>query len=104
MRLRTIALLTAQRDGKANVRSIRLRFADAKSSEERAGVASALVVNPSEVFGNAADEHVSEIQRWASYLGADSEVSSVREPRRRARTARPLLVSMRERKPWVFAR
>jgi len=44
------SLADRTRDGKADARSIRLRFADTESGEERARVASALVINSSEVF------------------------------------------------------
>jgi hypothetical protein len=37
-------------DGKPDVRSIRLRFTDTKSGEERAGVTGTLVINSSKIF------------------------------------------------------
>jgi hypothetical protein len=89
----------------ANVRTpdfagqaIRLRFAHAESREERAGVLDAAIVDPAEILGTQQTDTFRKTSdgRYLSEL----TVNFLRpRARRRARTARPFFVSIRERKP-----
>jgi hypothetical protein len=89
--------------GKADVGSIGLRFANAEGREQRAGKAGPLVVNSSEILRSQQTDTFRKT-RDGNYL-SELTVSFLR-PRalRRASTARPFLVSIRTRNPWVFAR
>jgi len=88
----------------ADVRTVHLRFPHAECREERAGVLDAAIVDSAEILGTQQTDtfrKTSDLERYLSEL----TVSFLRpRARRRARTARPFFVSMRERKPCVFAR
>ena len=80
-----------------------LRFADAERREQGTGVFDAGVVNPAEVLGTQQTDTFRKTCD-AAYL-SELTVSFLRpRARRRARTARPFFVSIRERNPCVFAR
>jgi len=88
----------------ADVRTVRLRFPQAESRKERADVLDAAIVDSAKILGTQQTDtfrKTSDLERYLSEL----TVSFLRpRARRRARTARPFFVSMRERKPCVFAR
>jgi hypothetical protein len=87
----------------ADMRSVALLFKDAESREEGTGEPGALIVNTAEVFGTQEADTFRET-RDGDYP-SELTVSFLRpRARRRARTARPFLVSMRERNPCVLAR
>jgi len=91
------------RQGEADMRTGRLAFADAKCGEEGTRNADPLVINPSKILRSEDADTFREA--WNEYYLSSLTVSFLRPAaRRRERTARPFLVSMRERKPWVFAR
>ena len=91
------------RHGEANMRTCRFGFPDAESREQRTRDAGTVVVNPSEVLRSKQADTFRK--PWDGYYLSSLTVSFLRPAaRRRERTARPFLVSMRERKPWVFAR
>jgi hypothetical protein len=85
------------------VGALRPRFADAKSREQRAGIAGSLVVDPSEILR---PQQTNTFRKtWDGDYLSELTVSFFRpRARRRASTARPFLVSMRLRNPCVFAR
>jgi hypothetical protein len=88
---------------KADVRSLCQRFADTECRKQGPAEAGTLVINPAEVFGTQQTDTFRET-RDGDYL-SELTVSFLRpRARRRARTARPFLVSIRERNPCVFAR
>lgn len=91
------------RDGEADLRTIRLRFADQESRKKGTRKLGSLVIDSSKVFGSQQTNTF-----WkTSYEDYLSELTvSLWRPRARRResTARPFLVSIRERKPCVFAR
>jgi hypothetical protein len=89
--------------GEADMRPIGLGFEDAESRKEGAGEPGTLVINAAEVFGTQEADTFRKT-RDGDYL-SELTVSFLRpRARRRARTARPFLVSMRERNPCVLAR
>jgi hypothetical protein len=91
------------RDCKADMRPIGLVFANAKSGEEGSGEPGTLVINSSEVFGSQQTDTFRKTRD--GYYLSELTVSFLRpRARRRARTARPFLVSIRERNPCVLAR
>ena len=91
------------RAGEADMRPIRLRFAHTKCRKEGPGEPGTLVINSAEVFGTQQTDTFRET-RDGDYL-SELTVSFLRpRARRRARTARPFLVSIRERNPCVLAR
>jgi len=80
-----------------------LRFADAERSEQRTRDAGPTVVYPAEILGSK-DAYTFREARDGYYLSSLT-VSFLRpRARRRERTARPFLVSIRERNPCVLAR
>jgi hypothetical protein len=91
------------RKGEADVGTGGFVFAHTKRREERSGDANPLVVNPSKILGS---ENANTFGKaWDENYLSSLTVSFLRPAaRRRERTARPFLVSMRERKPCVFAR
>jgi hypothetical protein len=95
----------AERAGnrKTNVRSIRLRFAYTKRGEERSTEAATVVVHSSEIFGA---QQADTFRKTCDEIYLSELTVSFLRPRarRRAKTARPFLVSMRERNPCVLAR
>ena len=89
--------------GEPDAGTLRERFADAKRREQGTGVASPLVVDPSEIL-RPQQTNTFRKTRDGDYL-SELTVSFFRpRARRRASTARPFLVSMRLRNPCVFAR
>jgi len=91
------------RHGETDVRSIRLRLADAKGREQGAGETRALVINPSEILRSQQTDTFRKTGD-GNYL-SELTVSFLRpRARRRDSTARPSWVCIRFRKPWVFAR
>jgi hypothetical protein len=88
---------------KADARSVGLRFADEERREQGTGIFRASVINPAEILG-AQQTDTFRKTRDGYYL-SELTVSFLRpRARRRARTARPFFVSIRERNPCVFAR
>jgi uncharacterized protein with von Willebrand factor type A (vWA) domain len=80
-----------------------LRLADTKSGEQRPTVAGTLIVNSSEVLRTKQADTFRKTSD-GNYL-SELTVSFLRpRARRRASTARPFFVSIRERKPCVLAR
>ena len=91
------------RHGKADLRTRRLGFAHAESGEQGTREAGPVVVDPAEILGSE-DADTFRETRDGYYLSSLT-VSFLRpRARRRERTARPFLVSIRERNPCVFAR
>ena len=91
------------RAGEADMRPLQLRFANTKGRKEGSGELGALVIYPAEVFGTQQTDTFRKT-RDGDYL-SELTVSFLRpRARRRARTARPFLVSIRERNPCVLAR
>jgi hypothetical protein len=91
------------RAGEADMRPLRLRFPDTKRRKEGPGEPGTLVIYPAEVFGTQQTDTFRKT-RDGDYL-SELTVSFLRpRARRRARTARPFLVSIRERNPCVLAR
>ena len=87
----------------ADVRTLRPRFTHTKCRKEGPGEPGTLVIYPAEVFGTQQTDTFRET-RDGDYL-SELTVSFLRpRARRRARTARPFLVSIRERNPCVLAR
>lgn len=91
------------RQGESDVRTRRLGFTDAERREERSRDANPMVVNPSKILRS---ENADTFRKaWDENYLSSLTVSFLRPAaRRRERTARPFLVSMRDRNPWVFAR
>ena len=86
-----------------NMRTFRQRFTHTKCREEGPGEPGTLVIYPAKVFGTQQTDTFRET-RDGDYL-SELTVSFLRpRARRRARTARPFLVSIRERNPCVLAR
>ena len=97
------SLTDGARQSKADVGTIRLRFPKAESGEQGAGKAGPLVVNSPEILRSQQTDTFRKT-RDGNYL-SELTVSFLRpRARRRASTARPFLVSIRERNPCVFAR
>jgi hypothetical protein len=91
------------RASEANMGSIESGLADTKCRKEGPCEPGALIINPAEVFGTQQTDTFWKT-RYESYL-SELTVSFLRpRARRRARTARPFLVSMRVRNPCVLAR
>ena len=89
--------------GETDMRPLRKRFADAESGKQGPGEPGTLVINSAEVFGTQQTDTFRKT-RDGDYL-SELTVSFLRpRARRRARTARPFLVSMRVRNPCVLAR
>jgi hypothetical protein len=86
------------RKGEADMRTGGFTFTNAKCRKERAGNANPLVVNPSKILGS---ENADTFRKaWDENYLSSLTVSFLRPAaRRRERTARPFLVSIRERKP-----
>jgi len=86
------------RKGEADVGTGRFVFAHTKCGEERSGDANPLVVNPSKILGS--EDADTFRKAWDENYLSSLTVSFLRPAaRRRERTARPFLVSIRERKP-----
>ena len=91
------------RAGEADMRPLWQSFLDTKCRKQGPGEPGTLVINPAEVFGTQQTDTFRET-RDGDYL-SELTVSFLRpRARRRARTARPFLVSIRERNPCVLAR
>ena len=89
--------------GEADMRSAGKSFPDAESGKQGPGEPGTLVIDPAEVFGTQQTDTFRK-SRDGDYL-SELTVSFLRpRARRRARTARPFLVSIRERNPCVLAR
>ena len=87
----------------ADMRAVSQRFPDTKCRKEGPGEPGTLVIYSAEVFGTQQTDTFRET-RDGDYL-SELTVSFLRpRARRRARTARPFLVSIRERNPCVLAR
>ena len=96
-------LADGTRDREADSRPVRIGLADGERSEEWPRVPGALVVYSSKILG-AQQTDTFRKTCDGSYL-SELTVSLCRpRARRRDKTARPFFVSIRERKPWVFAR
>lgn len=91
------------RAGEADMGAVRLRLADTKCRKQGPREPGTLVIYPAEVFGTQQTDTFRKT-RDGDYL-SELTVSFLRpRARRRARTARPFLVSIRERNPCVLAR
>ena len=89
--------------GEADMRPVAPGFENAESREQGTREAGAVVVNSAEVFGTQEADTFRKT-RDGDYP-SELTVSFLRpRARRRARTARPFLVSMRVRNPCVLAR
>ena len=89
--------------GKADPRPVGLGFADEERREQGTGVLRAGIVNPAKILGAQQTDTFRKTSD-GNYL-SELTVSFLRpRARRRASTARPFFVSMRERKPCVLAR
>lgn len=89
--------------GKTDAGTIRLLLANAESGEQGTGEPGTLVIDSSEILRTQQADTFRKT-RDGNYL-SELTVSFLRpRARRRARTARPFLVSIRERNPCVFAR
>ena len=89
--------------GETDMRTVRQWFTDTKCRKEGPGEPGTLVIYPAEVFGTQQTDTFRET-RDGDYL-SELTVSFLRpRARRRARTARPFLVSIRVRNPCVLAR
>jgi hypothetical protein len=89
--------------GETNVRSFELRFPDTECRKEGAGKPGTLVVDSTEIFGTQQADTFRKT-RDEDYLSSLTVSLWRPRARRRARTARPFLVSMRVRNPCVLAR
>jgi hypothetical protein len=89
--------------GEADVRSIGIGFLDAECRKERAGESGTLVVNSAEILGTQ-EANTFRKTRYGDYPSLLTVNFLRPRARRRAKTARPFLVSMRERNPCVLAR
>ena len=91
------------RASETDMGALRQRFADTKCGKQGPGEPGTLVIYPAEVFGTQQTDTFRKT-RDGDYL-SELTVSFLRpRARRRARTARPFLVSIRERNPCVLAR
>ena len=94
--------------GETNMRSLGLRFPDTECGKEGPGEPGSLVVDSAEIFGTQQTDTFRKTTFWQTRDGdyLSSLTVSLWRPRarRRARTARPFLVSMRVRNPCVLAR
>jgi hypothetical protein len=91
------------RNRETDTRPIGLRLPNGKSGKQGAGKLRSPVVDPSEIFG-AQQADTFRKTSDGNYL-SELTVSFLRpRARRRASTARPFFVSIRERKPCVLAR
>ena len=89
--------------GKSDAGAIGLRLTDAERREQRAGILRASIVDPAEILRTQQTDTFRKT-RDRDYL-SELTVSFLRpRARRRASTARPFFVSIRERNPCVFAR
>ena len=91
------------RAGEADMRALRPRFTHTKCREEGPGEPGTLVIYPAEVFGTQQTDTFRKT-RDGDYLSSLTVSLWRPRARRRARTARPFLVSIRERNPCVLAR
>ena len=91
------------RYSETDTRPVSLRLAHDKCREQRAGKLRSSVIDPSEIFG-AQQADTFRKTSDGNYL-SELTVSFLRpRARRRASTARPFFVAIRERKPCVLAR
>jgi hypothetical protein len=96
-------LAHGSRHRKANVRTASLGFPYAERRKKRIRVTGSLVIDSSEILRTQQADTFRETSD-GGYL-SELTVSFLRpRARRRDNTARPFLVSMRLRKPWVLAR
>ena len=84
--------------GETDMRSLWLGFPDTERRKEGPGEPGTLVVNPAEVFGTQQTDTFRKT-RDGDYLSSLTVSLWRPRARRRARTARPFLVSMRVRNP-----
>ena len=94
------------RRGETDPRTARLRLSHAEGRKERARKTGAVIIDSAEIRGAQQTNTFREASREARDAYLSELTVSLWRPRarRRARTARPFLVSMRERNPCVFAR
>jgi len=84
--------------GETNMGSFELRFPDTECRKEGSGKPGTLVIDPAEIFG-AQQADTFRKTRDGDYLSSLTVSLWRPRARRRARTARPFLVSMRVRNP-----
>jgi len=90
-------------NGETDMGAIRLRLADAKCGKQGTREPGALVINSSEILRTQNADTFRET-RDGNYLSELTVSFFLPRARRRASTARPFFVSIRERNPCVFAR
>ena len=97
-------LAESARRGETDVRPARLRLPHAERREKGTREARPAIVDSAKIRGSQQTNTFREAEARDAYL-SELTVSLWRpRARRRARTARPFLVSMRVRNPCVFAR
>lgn len=89
--------------GKADMRTIRQRLADAECGEQGTREPGTLVIYSSEIL-RTQNADTFRKTRDGNYLSELTVSFFLPRARRRASTARPFFVSIRERNPCVFAR